>query len=117
MKKQLPVHSISIKLAGKKKVNPADVLFLKADVNYTEVFLQGGEKLIVSKTLKELEKRFLIYGFFRTHKSYMVNLKFVIGYQIHEGLHVKLLDQHNVSLSRRRKEVFLDTVSRFQEAS
>ena len=48
----------TIKLAGKKKVNPAEVLFLKADVNYTEIFLQDGERFIVSKTLKELETIF-----------------------------------------------------------
>ncbi|UTA67168.1 LytTR family DNA-binding domain-containing protein [Emticicia sp. 21SJ11W-3] len=106
----------SIKLAGKKKVNPAHVLYLKADVNYTEVFLQDGEKLLVSKTLKELEKRFSCYDFFRTHKSYMVNLNFVTGYQIHEGLLVKLQEDHQVSLSRRRKEIFLDTVSKFMKA-
>ncbi|GAB3519997.1 LytR/AlgR family response regulator transcription factor [Emticicia fontis] len=106
-----------IKLAGKKKVNPAEVLFLKADVNYTEIFLQDGERFIVSKTLKELEKRFINYNFFRTHKSYMVNLKFVTGYQIHEGLMVKVQDEHQLSLSRRRKEVFLDTMSKYRKAS
>jgi len=108
-------RNFSIKLAGKKKVNPSEVLYLKADVNYTEVFLQGGERIIVSKTLKELEKRFITYNFFRTHKSYMVNLNYVIGYQIHEGLIVRLFDHHTVSLSRRRKEVFLDTVSKFSK--
>ncbi|RZK01364.1 MAG: LytTR family transcriptional regulator [Flavobacterium sp.] len=106
-----------IKLAGKKKVYPAEVLFLKADVNYTEVFFQDGERLIVSKTLKELEKSFINHNFFRTHKSYMVNLKYVTGYQIHEGLLVKVQDEHHVSLSRRRKEVFLDTVSKYMKAS
>lgn len=106
----------SIKLAGKKKVNPSEVLFMKADVNYTEVFLEDGERFIVSKTLKELEKRFINYNFFRTHKSYMVNLKYVTGYQIHEGLLVRIHDEHCVSLSRRRKEVFLDTVSKYRKA-
>ena len=113
MKLTLPVHTSSIRLAGKKKVNPAEVLFLKADVNYTEVFLQGGETLIVSKTLKELEKRFVPYNFFRTHKSFMVNLNHVIGYQIHEGLLVKLQEENYVNLSRRRKEDFLKSFHDF----
>ncbi|WP_337042368.1 LytR/AlgR family response regulator transcription factor [Emticicia sp. 17c] len=104
----------TIKLAGKKKVTPSEVLFLKADVNYTEVFLQDGEKVIVSKTLKELEKDFINHDFFRTHKSYMVNLHHVTGYQIHEGLLVKVHNEHQVSLSRRRKDVFLLTVSKFK---
>jgi two-component system LytT family response regulator len=106
----------TIKLAGKKKVDPAEVLFLKADVNYTEIFLQDGERFIVSKTLKELEKSFANYNFFRTHKSYMVNLKYVTGYQIHEGLLVKV-DEHHLSLSRRRQKFFLDTMSKYKKAS
>ncbi len=113
MKLQLPIRTSTIRLTGKKKVNPADVLFLKADINYTEVFLQGGETLIVSKTLKELEKRFVQYDFFRTHKSFMVNLNHVVGYQIHEGLMVKLEEQYNVNLSRRRKDDFLKSFHNF----
>lgn len=113
MKIILPNHTSIIRLAGKKKVNPAQVIFLKADVNYTEVFLQGGETLIVSKTLKELEKRFVPFNFFRTHKSFMVNLNYVIGYQIHEGLLVKLEEEYYVNLSRRRKEDFLKSFHDF----
>ena len=113
MKIILPIHTSIIRLAGKKKVNPAQVIFLKADVNYTEVFLQGGETLIVSKTLKELEKRFVPFNFFRTHKSFMVNLNYVIGYQIHEGLLVKLEEVYYVNLSRRRKEDFLNSFHDF----
>lgn len=113
MKLQNSIRTSTIRLTGKKKVNPADVLFLKADVNYTELFMQGGETLVVSKTLKELEKRFMPFDFFRTHKSFMVNLKHVVGYQIHEGLMVKLDEQYNVNLSRRRKEDFLKSFHNF----
>jgi DNA-binding LytR/AlgR family response regulator len=113
MKLNPPTHISSIRLAGKKKVNPAEVIFLKADVNYTEVFLQGGETMIVSKTLKELEKRFIPFNFFRTHKSFMVNLNHVVGYQIHEGLLVKLEEAFEVNLSRRRKEDFLKSFNDF----
>ncbi len=113
----LPLHNSSICLVRKKIVNPAEVLFLKAVVNYTEVFLQGGEIMIVSKTLKELEKRFIPYNFFRTHKSFMVNLNHVTGYQIHEGLLVRLEEAFEVNLSRRRKEDFLKTMNDFPKKS
>ena len=113
MKLQNSICTSTIHLTGNKKVNPANVLFLKADVNYTELFMQGGETLVVSKTLKELEKKFVPFDFFRTHKSFLVNLNYVIGYQIHEGLLVKLDGEHNVNLSRRRKEDFLKLFHNF----
>jgi two-component system LytT family response regulator len=96
-----------IKISGKKEVNPEDVVFLKADINYTEVVLQDGERMIVSKTLKRLEKSFLPFSFFRTHKSFMVNLNYVTGYHVHEEMIVKLHNDASVSLSRRRKDEFL----------
>jgi two-component system LytT family response regulator len=113
MKLKNSIHTSIICLTGKKKVNPADVLFLKADINYTELFMQGGDTFIVSKTLKELEKSFIPFDFFRTHKSFMVNLNHVIGYQIHEGLLVKLNEQYNVNLARRRKLDFLKSFHNF----
>ncbi|MCU0323934.1 MAG: LytTR family transcriptional regulator [Spirosomaceae bacterium] len=99
-----------IPLAGKKKVQPSEVLYLKADVNYTEVYLNDGEVVIVSKTLKELEKRFCDHNFFRTHKSFMVNMKYVTGFRINEEMTVNVQDEHKVSLSRRRKDDFLKMV-------
>ena len=113
MKLEILPHSINIRLTGKKKINPAEVLFMRADVNYTEFFLQGGETLIVPKTLKALEKQFIPFDFFRTHKSFMVNLNYVTGYQIHEGLLVKMEDHHHVNLSRRRKVDFLKSLRNF----
>ncbi len=113
MKLEILPHSIIICFTSKKKVNPAEVLFMRADVNYTELFLQGGQILTVSKTLKALEKQFIPFDFFRTHKSFMVNLNYVTGYQIHEGLLVKMEDHHHVNLSRRRKVDFLKSLRNF----
>lgn len=113
MKLKLPAHTTDVCLNGRRKVNPADILFMRADVNYTELFLQGGRILTVPKTLKALEKQFVPFDFFRTHKSFMVNLNYVTGYQIHEGLLVKMEDHHYVNLSRRRKVDFLKSLRNF----
>ncbi|MGK0139841.1 MAG: two-component system LytT family response regulator, partial [Algoriphagus sp.] len=57
-----------IRLVGKRHVKPSEIVLLKADANYTEVSLEDGEMIIISKTLKEMEKTFTKFAFFRTHK-------------------------------------------------
>lgn len=102
--------NIRIKLVGKEIVDPESVVYLKADANYTEVHMQSGKTIIVSKTLKELEKSFKSTFFFRTHKSYMVNLKKVIGIQLNGGAKAKLSNNISASISRRRKDAFLNAM-------
>lgn len=94
----------------KLKVTHKEVVLFKADVNYTEIYLQNGECVITSKTLKELEKQFLENtNFVRTHKSFMINLAHVVSFQVNEGMTIKLTNNEVASLSRRRKDDFLDT--------
>ncbi len=99
--------NIEIRLVGKKKVESHEIILLKANVNYTEVHFINGKKLIVSKTLKQMEEEFKSYDFFRTHKSYMVNMEHVVGVRLNEGTKVQLANNQTASISRRRKEAFL----------
>ncbi len=45
--------------------------------NYTVIFVEGKDKIIVSKTLKEFEEMLSLYGFYRSHQSHLINLNFV----------------------------------------
>lgn len=94
---------------GKKFIVPhQDVILLKADVNYTEIFLDNGERIVVSKTLKEFEERFAEdTNFIRTHKSFVVNLAHVVSVQLNAGMTIKLSNDKIATLSRRRKDDFL----------
>ncbi len=52
---------------------PEEILYLKADSNYTEINYTDGSKKLLSKTLKVLEDILPSHQFFRIHKSYLVN--------------------------------------------
>jgi len=57
-------------------VNPADILYVEAQDNRT--FLRTLEDYLPTQfTLTELEKRLARSGFFRAHRSYLVNLQHV----------------------------------------
>ncbi len=59
-------------------VSPEDIIMCKADNVYTTFFLNSGEQIMVSKSLKKIELEMSDYPFFfRTHQSYLVNLRHI----------------------------------------
>lgn len=58
------------------KVNFSDILFLKSDHVYVEVYTEHGKKHLIRSTMADLVES-LPKNFFRTHRSYTVNLDFL----------------------------------------
>ncbi|MCD4734666.1 MAG: LytTR family DNA-binding domain-containing protein [Bacteroidales bacterium] len=85
-------------------VQVRNIIRCESDVNYTYFFLENGQKLIVSKTLKEYVELLEPAGFFRTHQSHLVNLDHILRYDKAEGGHLVLDDKSIVPVSSRKKE-------------
>jgi two-component system response regulator LytT len=58
------------------KVNYADVLYAEACDNYSIIYTKQ-TKYILSYTLKVVEEKLSLFHFFRTHRSFLVNLKHI----------------------------------------
>ncbi|MBN1339794.1 MAG: response regulator transcription factor [Bacteroidales bacterium] len=84
----------------------------ESDNNYTNIFLSTGQKIIVSKTLKEYDDMLTPFNFFRIHKSYLINLAYLQRYKKGEGGSVIMEDGTELEVSRRRKEEFLACLQR-----
>lgn len=84
-----------------------DVIYLKADKSYTTIFLNTGKKIIVTKTLKEVQKKFDYPDFYRVHNSYVINLNYVTEYN-KGGNEITLSNGVVVSVSRRKKNILID---------
>jgi two-component system LytT family response regulator len=97
-----------IRLVGKTNVIPNNIIFLKAEANYSEVFMTNGQRIILSKTLKQMEALFAPFGFYRPHKSFLINLSHVISYTVHTDRQIELTNNFKVELSRRKKNDFLE---------
>jgi len=55
-------------------LNPEDILWCKADRNYTEIYLANGEKEIIAENISSIEKLLAENQFFKTHRSFIVNI-------------------------------------------
>jgi ABC-2 type transport system ATP-binding protein len=56
-------------------INPADLLYASADEDQTSLHTLQGQEISSHLTMGELEERLARNGFFRAHRSYLVNLQ------------------------------------------
>lgn len=80
-----------------------DVVMLKSDKSYTTIFLKSEQQILVSKTLKEVEKKFQFPEFFRVHNSYLINLNHIKEYLKGLGGELIMTNGLTASISRNRK--------------
>ena len=93
-------------------VSVDDILYLKADGAYTEFHLTSGNKVIVSKPIKEYSSLESHPLFFKTHRSFVINLSEVLRFHKEEGGSIELKNGDKVGLSRHRKQEFLNAMGR-----
>ncbi len=93
-------------LDGFQVLDIGDILFCKADDNYTEIYLLN-KKILVSKTLKYFEEALSEFGFARTHKSYLVNVNEIVKYRKGKGGSVVLSNGKELLVSASRKRQLL----------
>jgi len=98
-------------MQGFEVVELARVVRCQADDNYTLFVLEGKEKILVSRTLKEYEELFADSGFIRIHQSHLINAAHVKRYIKGSGGYVQLSDDSIIEVSRRKKD---ELMKRFQ---
>jgi two-component system LytT family response regulator len=93
---------------GVHYLQPAQIIRCEAVGNYTKFFVENGKHYLISKTLGEYDVLLTPQQFIRTHKSHLVNKKF-ISFIDHDGFAV-LKDKSKVEVSRRRKEEVMEAL-------
>ena len=91
---------------GFEVIDVNDIVFCKADDNYTEIHLANSKKL-VSKTLKYFEEALSGYDFARIHKSYLVNINAVVKYKKGKGGSVVVSNGKEILVSSSKKGALL----------
>jgi len=92
---------------GFEILNTSEILYCKADDNYTEIYLKNQKKKLVSKTLKYFEDALTDMGFARIHKSYLVNVNEIIKYVKGKGGSVILSSGKEIGVSGSKKAKLL----------
>ncbi|MFT6324763.1 MAG: two-component system LytT family response regulator [Halieaceae bacterium] len=89
---------------GELQLNIKDIVRIEGERNYSYIHLINNKKKLVTKTLADLEELLGDKGFFRCHKSHIVNGSHI---SINPNrLDVTLNNNFKVPISRRKKEDF-----------
>jgi two-component system LytT family response regulator len=94
-------------LEGLIFVNVVDIIHCESDSNYTTLFLKSGEKMMVTKTLKDIEGLLEGNNFFRIHHSHLINMIHIKKYVRGNAGYVVMSDGADINVARNRKEDFL----------
>jgi DNA-binding LytR/AlgR family response regulator len=103
METSIQIVNDIIHVGGRKKLPTHAIIKMEADINYTIITMNTGQRIMVATTLKKIEQRINDNkNFFRVNKSYILNLDYA---QI-EGNLLILPDNYTVEFSRRKFKKF-----------
>ena len=98
-----PESNALLSIGPRQKEIPANkVIRIEASGSYSILILDNDKKVMSSKNLSQVEVPFLEKGFFRTHKSHLINPDHILEHHISDGL-IKMKDGVSVPVARRRK--------------
>ena len=85
-----------------------DILRLEAEGNYTRIHVEGKVTYLASRTLIEYERLLAHKGFFRIHRSHLINLSFLKRYFKGKQAYVIMANGDSLDVSKRKKEEFIN---------
>ncbi len=94
-------------LDGFDIVRVDEIIRCEGERNYTTFFMKNGDRIVVSRTLKDYELLLVDSDFLRVYQSHLVNLRFVKRYIRGRGGFVVMEDGTELPVSREKKEELL----------
>ncbi|MGB3546442.1 MAG: LytTR family DNA-binding domain-containing protein [Saprospiraceae bacterium] len=96
-------------------VNIRDIVRFEAEDNYTHIFLENGDKITASKTIKAYEDMLEPFNFYRVHKRHVINLNYMRKFVKGDGGYLIMDDDIRIEVSRRRRPAFMEKMRRLQD--
>jgi two-component system, LytTR family, response regulator len=93
-------------------VNVKDIIRCEAEGSYTNFFLVGGKKIMVSASLKHYEDLLPERDFIRVHHHHLINMGHVVRFLKVDGGYAVMSDTTQVEISRRKKDTFLQRLNK-----
>lgn len=91
---------------GFKVEKLSSIIYCEAKGNYAQVHLYPKSQILISKTLKKLVDMIDHPDFFRIHKSYYINMNYIVSYNRSENI-LELKNGMYLPVSVRKNESFV----------
>jgi two-component system LytT family response regulator len=95
-------------LSGLLFIKVDEILHCSSESNYTYIFTVKGDKILISKTLKEIENLIMDPRFLRVHHSHLINLMCIKEYHKGKGGSLLMDDGTNIPVAKNRKKELME---------
>ncbi len=112
----IPSTKIAVPTMEGLQMIPVDsIISCASDDNYTTLSLKSRNKLLVTRSLKEMEDVLEQYPFVRVHRFNIVNLNEIEKYIKGEGGYLVMSDGTTIDVARNKKELLLKKLLPYKE--
>jgi two-component system, LytTR family, response regulator len=89
-------------------VSPEELIVIKAEGRYSNVYLTENRKILITKNIGDFESELLPMGFQRVHKSFLVNFSHILQINNRDGGFLELSNGMSIEISRRNRKKVRD---------
>ena len=93
-------------------VSVSDILFCESDISYTRFHLADKRDILACSSLKEYEDLLSESGFYRVHKDYIINIRYIRRFEEDPCCSVILEGEHKIPVESRKRYDFLEILAR-----
>ncbi len=102
-------------LEGLQMIPVEIIISCESDDNYTNLQLKSRKKILVTRSLKDMEELLEQHSFIRVHRYYIVNLNEIEKYIKGEGGYLVMSDGSTIDVAKNKKEVLLKKLLPYKE--
>ncbi len=84
-----------------------EIVRCESDNNYTKVYFINKDKMVICRTLKDIEELLGEEHFLRVHQSHLVNMNYIKKFVKSDGGYLLMNDNTEIPISRSKKDDFL----------
>ncbi len=90
-----------------------NIVYLEAAGNYTTVHFVGGRRVVVCKTLSDVENMLPTHAFVRIHRSHSIHLRYILKYVRGKGGHVVMHEGAHLPVASGQRDAFMAAIHEF----
>jgi len=111
-----PVNKIALPtMEGLQMIPIENIISCESDDNYTKLVLKSKSKIVVTRSLKDMEEMLEQHSFIRVHRFYLVNLNEIEKYIKGDGGYLVMSDGTSIDVARNKKETLLKKLLPYKE--
>ncbi len=89
----------------------SSITHCQSDTVYTTIYTTGDEAILSSKPIKDYDEMLVAFGFFRVHRSFLINLAHIRRFEKREGGVIILTNGFEIPVASRKREEFISLLN------